>query len=304
MIQTKRSLYIALILALAFAGALAVSRQKLTSRCPKMTDFIPNRCIIGGARLDCNAEKEMNLGAKYPACVCWNNGTCEFRSDKTRCEWCNDYGAASVNEGERCPKIKEGSLFVCPQRLSYPVARPLIEYADADLPTEELSQTSHPILTTSSEPLVYASHDPIAIAKSSKQESLSVISAEPQSMVRLPPIKPVAGCICTSEGVCKPSRVYDAKSSCEDNSVVAVVVGGSCPRTSACRLRAPKDASICQASDRYTGTPKICPKMAQPLHGCICDNKGICKNQSAMKCTDCQDPSVYSVTTGAQCDCV
>ena len=114
--NSNKQLCLLLGLAIVFCGAFAATKSsRVANLLQAKADFIPNRCTVD----DMGPCKELwNGGGKYPACVCFSDGTCEFRDDKTRCQWCAEEEAASVNEGEKCPDLKKGLLHVCP--IKYP----------------------------------------------------------------------------------------------------------------------------------------------------------------------------------------
>ena len=114
--KSNKHLVLLLLGLIAFYGAFAsANRGRVASLLQAKADFIPNRCNSEDMG---PCEELWYGGGKYPACVCFWNGTCEFRDDKTRCQWCAEEGAASVNEGEKCPNLKKGALHICP--IKYP----------------------------------------------------------------------------------------------------------------------------------------------------------------------------------------
>ena len=284
---------------------------------PKKKDFIPNRCTIGGAlpasddELMVYDEGYQRPAINYPACVCFWDGTCEFRSDHSRNHWCYYGGAVSVNEGERCPDLQGASLHVCPIRYSYDLPMSAPPGGDPGYGIEEpVYGIEEPVYAMSSEPTLGVAAKQRRVAK--KQEALTIAPVYETPLYPIDPIyePPVLiaefnGCICTDDGVCSRSYVWDEVSTCDnDDRVVAVVKDGPCPRSSACKLRAPADTYVCQDSDRNTGGDflKICPQYFAAVYGCVCYKDGTCENAYGDSCENCQRSEIVSVSS-SQCEC-
>ena len=347
----KRILCLGLILSIAFCGAFA-SESECGSKgpCVKKKDFIPDRCGLSGVRPICDEDMAVDWYGEpqhrplenYPACVCFWDGRCEFRSDHSRCYWCHYGGAVSVNEGQRCPDLQGASLHVCPIRYDYPppMTQPGFEdpviYIDDPVPfVDVMPAVDEPIAIDVQHPILLAGDSVDRVAAKKKQESLTspirvrdvsidpvpikpvpiadpidlpvepiVEPIEPIYPIRQPPIIIPNGCICTDDGVCTESYVNGATLMCDnDERLVAVVENGPCPRSSSCKLQAPKDTYICQDSDRATDDfLMMCPEYLS-LYGCICYHNGRCENHSTNTCKNCQDPNVVSVSS-AQCVCI
>ena len=316
--RTKRLLYLTLILSIAFCGAFA-AESKCGSKgpCVKKKDFIPNRCIKsdGIPPDDYMISKYGETPKTISGCVCFSDGTCGFKTGYSRDHWCYYGGAVSVNEGEKCPDLKGSLLHVCPPKHHY--FYPIYE---EPIPIE----IEQPILLPSDPILVAAENAKQRRPAAKKQESLAsssrIAAAEPDVLTVEDPVliaDPIAlprpiliaepnGCTCTADGVCTKSYVWDLKSMCKnDENLIAIVENGPCPRSSACKLQAPKDTYICQDSDRILKTSlrgKICPQYFAPVFGCNCYQDGTCKNTYGDSCQNCQDSNVVSVSY-SECEC-
>ena len=341
--KTKRTLCLTLILSIVFCGAFAAESEcGSKGPCVKKKDFIPNRCILSdGIPID-DEYKIMNgeTPKTVSGCVCFSDGTCEFKTGYSRDHWCYYGDAVSVNEGERCPDLHGSLLHVCPPKHEYyfyPQPLPVYEVYEAvpDYPilvaAEDAKQRrpaakKQESLTASRrvaqpEPAILVAENPAVIADPIAYPVDPI--AYPVDTIGLPvepieyPVKPIEpvrpiliaepnGCTCTADGVCTKSYVRDPKSMCKnDENLIAIVENGPCPRSSACKLQAPKDTYICQDSDRILKTSlrgKICPQYFAPVYGCNCYQDGTCENTYGDSCQNCQDSNVVSVSHSV-CEC-
>lgn len=81
--------------------------------------FIPHRCN------QTNQEVKPCLRTTFPGCVCFLNGTCEYKTGSNYCTLCNEKNVVSYNEGEQCPEIGNHDLTVC-RHISKPRTCPIM----------------------------------------------------------------------------------------------------------------------------------------------------------------------------------
>mmetsp|Transcript_5562 Transcript_5562/g.6005 ORF Transcript_5562/g.6005 Transcript_5562/m.6005 type:complete len:383 (+) Transcript_5562:32-1180(+) len=289
----------------------------------KKTDFIPDRCPVGAEDQKCEDDQQptdssadyIMFGGQrsYPACVCHRDGTCEFRSDKSRCRWCKE-GAASVNEGLRCPDLKGNLLHVCPRNeepvlvvcpgpimidpiLVDPV--PIKEPVPIEEPVPEIAVCYFPVPEY---PILIA--DPVPIEEPVLVDPVPVYPVDPV------PVDPVV----TNPIRFKPLPVGEPvplePTEPVSTTPIKAVLKPQLDILVASPIEAAKQEISTAKPDMMTIMP-VRPTMPLPIepvlkvkktNGCVCTSDGVCKKQKLTGWKSaCEDENVVAVIEEGAC---